>query len=390
MSGTSTLIAAHYRTGAREEFTFANGRLVGRKSVRQRTDLLFGPGFCDLQCNGFGGVDFNSPTLTAAEAQEGVRRMWRHGCTHVLPTIISQQPECLEQSLRILAEACADRIIGGSVPGFHLEGPFLSPLEGARGAHPEAALRSVDNRLWQKWQRAAHGKIALLTLAPEVRGALPFIERLRQEHVLPALGHTMATAVTINQAAEAGALMSTHLGNGCPQTLPRHANPIFAQAGCDGLIASLIADGIHLPPEVLRTLARAKGSRRTILVSDAMAAAGAPPGRYTLGDLEMEVGADRVVRQPGQPNLAGSALTMEDAVANFSTMAGVPLAEAWEAAALRPRAILREAGVAIGREAGLVIARWSGPQLQVCATLRGNRLLWHQAAEDNDSPHVPG
>jgi N-acetylglucosamine-6-phosphate deacetylase len=377
MSGTFTLCAAHYRTGAREVFRFQHGRLISRTPTRQCTDLLFGPGFCDLQCNGFAGVDFNGASFSAEKGAHAVRALWRHGCTHVLPTVISHSPERMAHVLETLASLAQRRDLAPSILGFHLEGPFLSPQEGARGAHPVEALRPVDLRLWQRLQKAAQGRIVLVTLAPEVRGALPFLQRLRQEKIVPALGHTLAIAEIIRQAAEAGALLSTHLGNGCPQLLPRHANPIFAQAGCDALRASFIPDGIHLPPEVLRSLVRAKGAERTLLVTDAMAAAGAPPGRYTLGDLEMEVGEDRIVRQPGQPNLAGSALTMDVAVANFAMMAAVPLAEAWDAASLRPRRLLQEAGALRRRSApGMVIAQPGAGSLQIEATLLGSRLLW--------------
>jgi N-acetylglucosamine-6-phosphate deacetylase len=262
-----------------------------------------------------------------------------------------------------------------SVPGFHLEGPFISRIDGARGAHPAAHVRAVSEKLWKRLQTVAQGRIKLVTVAPEVRGALPFIRQLRSENVLPAIGHTMADAECVAAAAEAGAMMSTHLGNGCPQMIHRHHNPIFAQLGEDRLAASFIADGIHLPPEVLRSLWRAKGAARCVLVTDAMAAAAAPPGRYSIGEIEVQVDEDRVVRQPGTKNLAGSALTMEDAVAGLVRMAGVSLAEAWNAASIRPWELLRQAGAAKRRPESSVIARWNGSELHVVAAFRGTRVL---------------
>lgn len=372
------LRAAHYRTGETYDFSFREGKLVEQKAVRGRAELLFGPGFFDLQNNGYAGVDFNHPELTAERAAEGIRGMWREGCTHVLPTVITQQPERLEFLLRTLHAARKLGGIGGSVPGFHVEGPFISPEDGARGAHPLHAVRPVSVPLWQRLQRATEQSIMLLTLAPEVRGALPFITRLRGEKVLPAIGHTMTDTALTRRAAEAGALMSTHLGNGCPQMMHRHFNPIQAQLGCDALSASLITDGIHLPAEVVRSFARAKGLERTMVVTDSMAAAGAPPGRYTIADMEMEVGADRVVRQPGSPNFAGSALTMDRAVANFAQMTGLPLADAWDAGSLLPWRLLDHAGAGLGRkrEKGWIIAKAEPGSLQVRATWRGKRLLW--------------
>jgi N-acetylglucosamine-6-phosphate deacetylase len=382
VKGELRLRAAHYRTGEVQEFLLRGDRVAEiRSGTRGRTgDLQFGPGLLDLQCNGFAGVDFNHSETTIEEVRESIRALWRHGCTSVLPTIITGTVERMESFFHRLGEALHDPSIAKSVPGFHLEGPFISPEEGARGAHPLHAVRPAEKRLWQRLQRAADGRIRLLTLAPEVRGALPLIRLLRSEGVLPALGHTMATAREVSDAADAGALMSTHLGNGCPQSIARHANPIFAQLGEDRLAASVIPDGIHLPPEVLRSIARAKGRTRTVLVTDAMAAAGAPPGRYRLGEMMVEVGTDRVVRQPGSPNLAGSALTMDDAVARYTAMTGEPLAESWDAASVRPAALLKRADTRKRVDLGTIIVDASGGGFRVIATLRGKRVLWREGA----------
>lgn len=302
-------------------------------------------GYFDLQCNGYAGVDFNHPQTTPEQVAEAVQAMRRHGCTHVLPTIITASPERLEHLIRTLVAASRlDATMRKSIVGFHLEGPFISPEDGARGAHPLEHVRPIQVALWGKLQRAAEGMIRLVTLAPELRGAAAFIRRLRSEKVVPALGHTLAAASQIRAAADAGALMSTHLGNGCPQMLHRHENPIFAQLGEDRLCASFIADGFHLPAEVLRAMWRAKGNRNAVLVTDAMAAAGAPPGTFTLGDMTLEVAKDGMVRKPGSPYLAGSSLTMTQAVANLVRLAGVPLSVARAAASRLPWCILRAAG----------------------------------------------
>lgn len=371
------IVAGHYRTGAVFEFTLAGARLVGRRPVRAKTDVVFGPGFLDLQCNGYAGIDFNHPDTTAEQMATAIRATWRDGCAHVLPTLITASVERLRVLFSRLAEAVEMAPdVAASVPGFHLEGPFISPEDGARGAHPLAHIREVSRKLWREWQRAAGGRIALVTVAPEVRGALPFIRQLRSENVLPALGHTMADATTIARACEAGALMTTHLGNGCPQMMHRHSNPVFAQLAEDRLAASIIPDGVHFPPEAARLFLRVKGAGRIALVTDAMSAAGAPAGRYTIGDLAIEVGRDRVVRQPGSPNLAGSALTMSEAVANYVGMTGVSLAEAWVAASARPWGLLRKAGSAKRVPASTVFARWRGGRLNALATVNGQRVLW--------------
>ncbi len=372
---TRSILAAHYRTGETFEFRLQGGRLISRERVRQAATAIFGPGFVDLQCNGYAGVDFNRCETEPIVIAGAIRAMWEHGCTTVLPTFITAAPEGLDEYLSDVDTALkGDAEAARSVPCFHLEGPFISPVDGARGAHPEAHVRPVEPRLWRRWQKAADGRIGLVTLAPEVRGAMPFIQKLRAEKVLPALGHTLADAERVALAVDAGAMLSTHLGNGCPQMVHRHLNPIFAQLGEDRLLASFIADGVHLPPEVLRSLWRAKGGG--VLVTDAMAAAGAPPGHYSIGDLEVEVGADRIVRQPGTANLAGSALTMNEAVANLVRIARVPLADAWDAASLIPWALLRQAGSVRGPLGSTVLASWTNGELKPLAALRGTKVLW--------------
>ena len=376
-SGVQTVVAAHVRTGETFEFFFDSVRLIARRPVRAKAQAVFGPAFCDLQCNGYAGIDFNHPNTSPSEIAMAIRAMWRNGCASLLPTLITASPERLcELFGRLTAALTSHPEVAECVPGFHLEGPFISPVDGARGAHPLAHVRGVSRKLWRDCQRAAGGRIVLVTVAPEVSGAVDFIRQLRSEKVLPALGHTLSDAATVADACDAGAMMTTHLGNGCPQLIHRHRNPIFAQLSEDRLSASLITDGVHLPPDVVRLFHRVKGAERTVLVTDAMSAAGAPSGRYTIGDLVIEVGDDRVVRQPGSPNLAGSALTMECAVAKYVEMAGVTLAEAWEAASIRPWELLRRAGAVKRMGDSCVLARWRGGELDVLATMRGKRVLW--------------
>lgn len=380
-SGRVTLRAQHYRTGAVEEFVFENDRVISRQRVLDASgaELVFGPGFVDLQCNGYAGIDYNHPDSIPEQIQHSIRAMWRHGCTMVLPTVITAAPERIEHLFRNLVAAMASPEVRRSIPGFHLEGPFISPVDGARGAHPLQHVCPPDTALLTRFQRAAEGLIRLVTLAPEVSGAVPFVSELRKMNILPAIGHTMADAATVRAATEAGALMSTHLGNGCPNTMHRHLNPIFAQLGQPGLAASVIPDGVHLPAEVLTSIARAKGRDLTMIVTDAMAAAGAPPGSYTIGDLTLEVGSDNVVRKPGTPYLAGSALTMNQGVAYFAAATDCRLVDAWDAASKGPIRLLRAAGAVKRADPGTIIAKVGEGEFAVAATLRGTNVLWLDA-----------
>ena len=278
------------------------------------------PGLFDLQVNGFGGIDFNSASLTADRVAEALERMRATGVTRCLPTLITSSFERFAAAARVLA-----RMTDAAVAGIHMEGPYLSPDEGARGAHPREHLvpASVDD--FSRRQDAAGGRIVLVTLAPEVPGALRVIEHLAASGVRVAIGHTAATAQQIADAISAGATLATHLGNGCAQMLPRHPNPIWELLAADGVLASLIVDGHHLPPATVKVMVRAKRPERTILVTDAIAAAGGAPGPYAIGGVECLLGEDGRVSLPGTPYLAGSSLTLDRAIANAVRFAGLPL-----------------------------------------------------------------
>jgi N-acetylglucosamine-6-phosphate deacetylase len=365
------LAAINCLTGEAAAFQVRGEHVEVTAIRRRRTEYVFGPAWTDLQCNGFAGIDFNHPEVTPVEVCQAVREMWATGCGTVLPTIITNSPDQIEYLLRVLVKGLEiDPAVRASVPGFHLEGPFISSEDGARGAHPLPHVRTPDLKLWRRWQKAAAGLIRMVTVAPELPRALPFISKLAGEGVIVAVGHTMAAFRDIECAADAGARLSTHLGNGCPQVLHRHENSVLAQLGEDRLIATFIPDGIHLPAHVLRSFVRAKTSARSIIVTDAMAAAGAPPGRYTIGAITLEVGDDRIVRQPGQSNFAGSALTMGEAVARYAAYTGESLEESWVAGSVRADDIISN------RSKSTVIARLADGKLTPVALLRNRRVLW--------------
>ena len=278
------------------------------------------PGLFDLQVNGFGGIDFNAPDLTSERAAEALDRMRVTGVTRCLPTLITSSFDLFARNARILAHMPSP-----AIAGIHMEGPYLSPEDGARGAHPREHLTPATLDDFNRRQDAANGRIALVTLAPEVTGAVALIERLVASGVRAAIGHTAATPREIADAVAAGATLATHLGNGCAQMLPRHPNVIWELLAADAVCVSLIVDGHHLPPATVKAMVRAKSPGRTILVTDAMAAAGCAPGRYTMGGLSCDVGADRRVSLAGTPYLAGSALTLDRAIASTARFTGLPI-----------------------------------------------------------------
>ncbi|MBI5769707.1 MAG: N-acetylglucosamine-6-phosphate deacetylase [Verrucomicrobia bacterium] len=290
----------------------------------------------DIQVNGFGGVDFQGAP-TRAEVRHACEKLHAHGMKRILATFITDTPDALLRKFAAFeAHREADPLIASTIVGYHLEGPYMSSEPGYRGAHSGELMKDPDSREFARWQDAAGGAIRLVTLAPERAGAIDFIAEITQRSVRVSLGHTNADERTIDEAIRAGATLCTHLGNGCPAELPRHDNIIQRLLVRDELIACFIPDGIHLPWFVLRNLIRAKPAGKVLLTTDAMAAAGAPTGRYRLGPHEVEVGPDRVVRLPGAKNLAGSALALDTGVANVAKWLGLPPAAAAELASTIP------------------------------------------------------
>jgi N-acetylglucosamine-6-phosphate deacetylase len=323
-------------------------------------ETLTSPGLFDLQVNGFAGVDFNDPSTTADQISRAIEAIRRTGVTRFLPTLITSSFESFAACARVLADHR-----DAAIAGLHVEGPYISGDDGYRGAHPKAHVRAASVDDFERRQEAARGRIRLLTLAPEVPGALPLIEHAVKRGVRVALGHTAAAPGQIRDGVLAGASLSTHLGNGCAQMIPRHPNVIWEQLANDALHASFIVDGHHLPGSTVKAMLRAKTPARSILVTDAIMAAGSPPGRYRLGGLEVELSADGRVAPPGAPHLAGSALTMDRAVGLAVTLGGVSIAEALAMASTQPAAFI---GLA---PAGTLSLSWEGGQLTVRSASAG-------------------
>jgi len=334
--------------------------------------------FFDIQVNGFAGVDFNRPTCTAQELRQATEAMWRHGVTRFFPTVITAPLEGMARTLAAIRRAREeDRVLAWAIPGIHLEGPFLCPEDGPRGAHPRAYVRDPDWDTFQHLQQAAGGLIRLVTLAPERPGALDLICRLSEAGTVVAIGHSDAGEADIDAAMLAGARVSTHLGNGAHAVLPRHRNYIQKQLASDGLLATIIADGRHLPEFFVQNVIRCKKPERVILVTDAMAAAAAAPGLYRIGEVLAEASSDGVVRLPGTPYLAGSALTMDRAVDNVRRFAAIPLTCALAMATQQARRLWPDlpGGLAPGAPADLVILR-DAERLEVLETVIGGDTVY--------------
>jgi N-acetylglucosamine-6-phosphate deacetylase len=325
----------------------AHGESAGGTQAPGAPRTLELPGLFDLQVNGFAGVDFGDPSLTADRLLHAVAAIERTGVTRFLPTLITSSLETFAACARTIS-----RTSHAAIAGLHMEGPYISPEDGPRGAHPRAFVRDADVDDFRRRMDAAGGRVRLVTLAPEAPGVLKVIEHAVANGIRVALGHTSATPAQIADAVNAGATLSTHLGNGCAQVLPRHPNVIWEQLAEDRLMASFIVDGHHLPAATVRSMIRAKTPARSILVTDAMAAAGMPPGRYTLGGQEVELSSAGRVAIPGAPTLAGSALSLDVAIGLTVRFTGLAIEDVAPMASSRPAAYL---GLAT---AGRIVAEW--------------------------------
>jgi len=376
-SGTNAL------TGAPVEVAF--GANVESAAEVASADRWLAPGWIDLQLNGFAGVDYNAPAAALEEIARSIRALFATGVTRFFPTVITGAPEDMLAAVRNLAEAKERLADGEAIEGIHVEGPHISAEDGPRGAHPRRWVRRPDMHEFHRMQEAARGHIRIVTLSPEWPEAPRFIETLAGEGLVAALGHMNATSAQIADAVRAGATLSTHLGNGVHASLPHRANYVFDQLAEDRLAAGFIADGVHLSAAFLKLALRAKGPHRSILVTDAAAPAACAPGRYKLGEQDVELTADNRVTLLGQERLAGSALRMDRGVENLMRLGGVSLADAVRAATVNPACVARmagrQAGLERGERADLVEFRYDAGagRIQIEKTWMSGRLVYERS-----------
>lgn len=331
------------------------------------TDEFLFPGFIDVQVNGFAGVDYNDPESPQEGIAESIRVMFRCGVTRCFPTVITGSEERITGALRNLRAAKEAMHRSGmpeahAIEAFHVEGPHISPEAGPRGAHPVEHVRPPDTEEFDRWQEAAEGGVRLVTVSPEWEQAPAYVRHLARSGVVASIGHTKAQSDQIRAAVDAGASMSTHLGNAALPTLPKTRNCIWDQLAEDRLTASFIVDGIHIPQPFFRAAVRAKGVERAVLVTDAVMPAMCAPGPYKLGQVDVELHENGSVTMAGSDRLAGSALRMDHAIGNSVRLGGVSLREALAMATVNPARVARIAGrqrgLAPGEKADLVRFRW--------------------------------
>lgn len=311
-------------------------------------NLFISPGFIDIQVNGYDGVSFSlegaddpsseTKHLSVEEIRKITKELWAQGVTTYFPTLTTNSRELFLKNISILADAIDDPENMGSIPGLHLEGPYISAVDGYRGAHPREHVRIPDWNEFSQLNEKAGGKILLITLAPEVEGALGFIKKCRENGIVVSLGHHNGTSDNIHEAADAGAQLSTHLGNGCASNINRHRNPIWPQLADERLMISIISDSFHLPPDVLKAFYKIKGAGKIIIISDMVSYAGLPAGLYKIKTGEMiEKAPNGHLRFSGQEGgLYGSATPLPEAVSHMMRVTDCSLGEVFMMTATNP------------------------------------------------------
>ena len=326
------------------EVTLDGAHVSGVRDVDTTTDVCICPGLIDIQNNGYGGHDVRAADVDAETVRQLVTSLWAQGVTAVCPTVTTGPEEKMVRSLQAIAAARdADPLVARAIPCAHVEGPYLSPEDGPRGAHDLKSLRLPDVAEFARWQEAGRGVVGIVTLAPELPGAPAYIQEIVNRGVVASIGHTAATAADVAAAVAAGARLSTHLGNGAHAKIDRHPNYIWDQLADDRLMATFIADGHHLPASTLRAMVRAKGYQHSILVSDSVALAGSPPGRYHgPRGADVELTMDGRLSLAGTTLLAGAVRNLRECLAWAVFGAGISFSRAVTMASTNPARVLRQ------------------------------------------------
>lgn len=378
-------IGLHYQTDNPVSIKVENGIIVEHKVLAEQKNTphaFIAPGLIDLQINGYGGIDFNTVPIREENIIQITKMLWQEGITTYFPTVITNSDEAIESALRTIGNVCVKNPeVDRCIAGIHVEGPFISPEDGPRGAHQKDYVKSPDWELFKKWQIAASGKIKIVTLSPEWPGSIEFIRKCVKENVIVSIGHTSATTEQIQSAVAAGARMSTHLGNGAHLMLPRHPNYLWEQLAHDDLWACLIADGFHLPDSVLKVFIRTK-QNHAMLVSDSVTYSGMEPGEYTshIGG-KVVLTPERKLHMAEKPQLlAGSVQMLKWGIENLVRKKLCSFEEAWEMASIRPAKFLQlpqQIGLEVGAPADFIRFSKVENQIRILQTIKNGKCLYN-------------
>ena len=353
-----------------------------RESVNDDEDDLpfIGPGLFDIQINGVKGVDFNVTTLNGEGLLSAAKFLLSRGVTTFFPTIITNSSSNIRQILSVIGKACVDYpLLDQCIGGIHLEGPFISGSDGYRGAHKKRYVRPPDWELFCSFQEASGNRIKIISLAPEWDNSDAFIRKCKNEGLIVGIAHSKADAGHITAAVNAGASLSTHLGNSVPVKLPRHPNIIWDQLAEDRLQASIVADGYHLPDSFIRVVLKTK-QNKTILVSDATHFSGLPPGVY-----ETHIGKEVVLEEGGRLSmkgqdglLAGATKLLPENVQYLVSNNLADLSTAWYMASTGPEKLMRNRNInkTTGKYPDLVLFNIRDDKIIVKEVFKRGTSVW--------------
>jgi len=378
-----TITGILYSDNKPVSITIKDGIITGIKRIKKlpagNEGLIIAPGLIDNQVNGFAGVSFTfgGGTLSGDDVKKATEELWKAGVTTYLPTLTTNSHELLLKNFSVLGKLKDDPALLGSIPGFHLEGPFISPVDGYRGAHPLMHVRKPDWKEFLTLNKAAGNGIIHVTIAPEVEGAMDFIDKCKAAGIVVALGHHNGNAQQVTEAIDRGARIATHLGNGCANMINRHINPLWPQLSDDRLMISIIGDGFHLNPEEIRVFYKVKGPEKTIITSDVTSFASLNPGKYITEEGEtIELTPEGMLRYPAQNVLYGSASPVKKGVVNVMKVTGCSLAEAIRMTSFNPAKLygLDDRGeIAKGKRADIILFKLINDEMVIKKTyVRGN------------------
>lgn len=297
-------------------------------------------GFVDLQVNGYKGICFHKTDLTIERVYQATHELIKAGTVAYCPTLVTEDLKVYEHCLKVLAGAMRDQNLAKHILGFHLEGPFISSLEGARGAHPPKYIRQPSIELLKRFQDWAEGHIILLTLSPETEGAIPLIAYCVKNGIKVSIGHHFAEDKAMERAAKTGATACTHLGNGMPNMINRHQNPLWWQLAGDDIYGMFITDGHHLPDDFIKVALRAKTVEKFIVVSDSVDLAGLPPGNYEFIGRKVVLAPSGRISFADTPYLAGSSANMIQCMNHLASLNLLTEEKLWQVGRDNPLRLL--------------------------------------------------
>ena len=366
-----------------------DGKIVSVQPIDKLSDdthpCYIAPGLIDNQVNGFAGVSFcfGGGDLNKEGILKATRELWKKGVTTYLPTLTTNSKEVLLRNFALLASSKNEEALHGSIAGYHLEGPYISPEDGYRGAHPLKYVHKPDWKEFMEIYEASGRNILTITVAPELEGAMEFIRKCTEMGITVAIGHHNATKFIVDEAVANGAKISTHLGNGCANMINRHNNPLWPQLANKQLMASIICDGFHLRDEEIAVFYKVKGPEKTIITSDVTGFAGLPPGNYKNEEGEtIELTKEGMLRYPAQNVLYGSASPISRGVTHIMKVTGCSLGEAVQMASTNPAKLygLNDRGsLEPGKRADLILFELGDSELTIRKTWVAGNLVYNSS-----------